>query len=100
MVRTAINTPAQSFYPTRLTWLEILGRVPYVIFYCSSSHGRELRCAGWYQDMLDEFENKTSESIVLAGGINLWAEKQKNLTDNVLCFPGYTIQIPKYGTNY
>ena len=87
MVHTAINIPAQSFYPTRLTWLEILGKVPYVIFYCSSSKGRGPRCAGWYQDMLDETGNKTSESVVLAGGINLWAEKHKDLTDNVLCFP-------------
>lgn len=87
MVHTAINIPAQSFYSTRLMWLEILGKVPYVIFYCSSSNGRGPRCAGWYQDMLDDVGNKTSKSFVLAGGIKLWAEKHKDLTDHVLCFP-------------
>src|SRR5208282_231280 len=54
MVRTAINIPAQSLYPARWTWLEALGKVPIVIFYCSSSNGRGPRCAGWFQDTLDE----------------------------------------------
>lgn len=88
MVHTAINIPAQSFYPTRLTWLEIFRDVPLVIFYCTSSHGRGPRCAGWYQDTLNEDGSKKSESIVLVGGIKLWAEMQKDLTDLVMHFAG------------
>lgn len=88
MVRTAINIPAQSLYPTRWTWLEVLGKVPLVIFYCSSSNGRGPRCAGWFQDTLDEAGRGDSEAAVLVGGIKKWAETQKDLTDPVMSFPG------------
>jgi hypothetical protein len=84
MVRTAINIPAQSFHMTRGNWLKLLGDIPLVIFYCSSSNGRGPRCAGWYQDLLEEKGNKTSEAIVLAGGIKTWSENEKELTDPIL----------------
>lgn len=87
MVRTAINIPAHSFYYTRFTLVETLGKVPVVIFYCSSSNGRGPRCAGWFQDTLDEVGNTTSKAAVLVGGINRWADTQKELTDSVLHFP-------------
>ena len=87
MVHTAINVPAHSFYPTRMALVELLRNVPLVIFYCSSSNGRGPRCAGWYQDVLDEAGIQSSEAVVLAGGIKRWAETQKDLTDSVLHFP-------------
>lgn len=86
MVRTAVNIPAQSFYYTRSTWVETFGTIPLVIFYCSSSNGRGPRCAGWFQDALDDAGCRTSEAIVLAGGIKQWEESQKDLTDTVLQF--------------
>jgi hypothetical protein len=86
MVRTAVNIPAQSFYYTLSTWVKTLGTIPLVIFYCSSSNGRGPRCAGWFQDALDDVENRVSEAIVLAGGIKQWAVAQKDLTDPVLQF--------------
>jgi len=83
MVRTAVNIPAQSFYPTRSTWVQILGNIPLVIFYCSSSNGRGPRCAGWFQDALDEAGGKLAEAVVLAGGIKAWVEHCKDLADPV-----------------
>ena len=88
MVHGAINIPIQSFYPTRWTWLEVFEKVPLVIFYCSGSVGRGPRCAGWFQDALNEAGKDSSEGIVLAGGIRNWSEKQKDLTDSILHFPG------------
>ena len=67
--------------------MEVLGKAPFVIFYCGSSNGRGPRVAGWFQDTLDEAGRKDSESIVLAGGIKRWAEMEKDLTDPVLSFP-------------
>lgn len=84
MVKTAINIPAQSFYMTRSNWLNLLGEIPLVIFYCSSSNGRGPRCAGWYQDLLDEKGNTVSEAAVLQGGIKGWSEYEKDLTDPIL----------------
>jgi arsenical-resistance protein 2 len=87
MVHGAINIPAHSFYPTRFTWLNILGSIPMVLFYCGSSNGRGPRVAAWYQDTLDEAGVTTSEAIVLAGGIKGFVEKFQDLTDPVFHFP-------------
>ena len=84
MVKTAINIPAQSFYMTRLNWLNLLGEISLVIFYCSSSNGRGPRCAGWYQDLLKETGNTISEAAVLEGGIKGWSVYEKDLTDAIL----------------
>ncbi len=43
-----------------------------VIFHCSSSQGRGPRCAGWYQDMLNEKQVTGSKAFVLKGGIKAW----------------------------
>lgn len=49
-------------------------RIPKVIMHCSSSKGRGPRCAGWYQDYLDQQNCKTSAAYVLVGGINAWRD--------------------------
>ena len=87
MVRTAINIPAHSLYYTRYTLAQVMGAAPLVIFYCSSSNGRAPRCAGWFQDTLNEMGKTDSEAAVLVGGIKRWAEVQSDLTDPVLRFP-------------
>jgi hypothetical protein len=69
---------------TRSNWLNLLGEIPLVIFYCSSSNGRGPRCAGWYQDLLEETGNTISEAAVLEGGIKGWSEYQKDLTDPII----------------
>ncbi len=84
MVKTAINIPAQSFYMIRSNWLNLLGQIPLVIFYCSSSSGRGPRCAGWYQDLLKEKGNTVSEAAILVGEIKGWSEHEKDLTDPIL----------------
>ena len=71
MVRSAINIPAHAFYPTRMNLVKVLGNIPLVIFYCSSSNGRGPRCAGWFQDTLDEVGNKESE-----GAGSCWRNKE------------------------
>jgi arsenical-resistance protein 2 len=45
-----------------------------VILHCSSSKGRGPRCAGWYQDYLDQQNCTTSAAYVLVGGINAWRD--------------------------
>jgi len=87
MVQTAINIPAQTFYYTRLALLNILGGIPMIIFYCSSSNGRGPRCAGWMQDALHEAGNKNAEPVVLAGGIKNWVKEYPDLSVPVLHFP-------------
>jgi arsenical-resistance protein 2 len=102
----AINLPAQTFHQTLPILLPILSRsvvrhigphkllipqylspsilsfrrIPQVIFHCSSSNGRGPRCAGWYQDALDNNEKiltemaigTNSKAYVLTGGIKAW----------------------------
>ena len=82
----AISIHAQSFYPTRSTWVETLGNIPLVIFYCSSSNGRGPRCAGWFQDALNDAGNNLAKAVVLAGGIKAWVEHHTDLTDPVMQF--------------
>ncbi|GAA5897806.1 hypothetical protein JCM5296_006080 [Sporobolomyces johnsonii] len=78
-VAGAVNLPAHSFYPTLPTLLQSSrGSSPYrrVIFHCQSSNGRGPRCAGWYQDALNDagIKQDVSESMVLEGGIKAWVE--------------------------
>jgi arsenical-resistance protein 2 len=87
MVRSAINIPAHAFYPTRMNLVKVLGNIPLVIFYCSSSNGRGPRCAGWFQDTLNEVGNKESEALVLTGGIKSWVEWHSDLAEPLRHFP-------------
>ncbi|ORY92853.1 Rhodanese-like domain-containing protein [Leucosporidium creatinivorum] len=73
-IKGAINLPAHSFYQTLPSLLPILTRYSNVVFHCQSSSGRGPRCAGWYQDALDERGIKNSEAVVLTGGIKRWVE--------------------------
>ncbi|GAA5891944.1 hypothetical protein JCM5296_004639 [Sporobolomyces johnsonii] len=75
-VAGAVNLPAHSFYPTLPALLPILSRYRRVIFHCQSSNGRGPRCAGWYQDALNDagIKQDVSESMVLEGGIKGWVE--------------------------
>ncbi|KAK4046315.1 hypothetical protein OIV83_006145 [Microbotryomycetes sp. JL201] len=74
MVRGAINIPAHSFYECLDGLLPILSQFKDVIFHCQSSSGRGPRCAGWYQDALDEQGITQSKARVLTGGIKLWRQ--------------------------
>ncbi|GAA5843503.1 hypothetical protein JCM9279_000770 [Rhodotorula babjevae] len=76
-IRGAINLPAHSFYPTLPSLVPILSRYRTVVFHCQSSNGRGPRCAGWYQDALDEagISREESKAIVLTGGIKAWIER-------------------------
>ncbi|GAA5964658.1 hypothetical protein JCM21900_005008 [Sporobolomyces salmonicolor] len=76
-VMGAVNLPAHSFYPTLPSLLPLLSRYRRVIFHCQSSNGRGPRCAGWYQDALNDagIKRNVSESMVLTGGIKAWVER-------------------------
>ncbi|SCZ98568.1 BZ3500_MvSof-1268-A1-R1_Chr3-1g05469 [Microbotryum saponariae] len=71
-IKGAINLPAHSFHPTLPSLLPILSQYPLVIFHCQSSSGRGPRCAGWYQDLLNERCIQSSRAVVLEGGIKKW----------------------------
>ncbi|BGP24633.1 hypothetical protein Rt10032_c03g1256 [Rhodotorula toruloides] len=75
-IKGAVNLPAHSFYPTLPSLLPILSRYRAVIFHCQSSSGRGPRCAGWYQDALDEanISKEQSQAVVLTGGIKAWVK--------------------------
>ncbi|RDW87695.1 hypothetical protein BP5796_03389 [Coleophoma crateriformis] len=79
-IRTSLNLPAQSFYQSRKTLLELCDRasIKEVIFYCGSSSGRGPRCAAWFQDYIDDiakFNKRTDiKVLVLKGGIKGWVK--------------------------
>jgi len=79
-IKTSINLPAQSFYQTRKTLLDLCERagIQKVIFYCGASNGRGPRCANWMQDYIDDvakFGHKTKlQVLVLKGGIKSWVK--------------------------
>lgn len=90
MIPSAINLPAQTFYPTLPVVGQLLKKLvpllfhysksqlthstPTVVFHCNScsTGGRGRRAAGWYQDWLDAEGITTSKSVVLAGGWKAW----------------------------
>jgi arsenical-resistance protein 2 len=99
-IKTSLNLPAQSFYQTRKTLLDLLDRGDFkkVIFYCGelnlkgvsgeeeadwsdvgSSNGRGPRCASWMQDYIDDvakFGRKSEVKVfTLAGGIKKWVKE-------------------------
>ncbi|KIM97974.1 hypothetical protein OIDMADRAFT_43852 [Oidiodendron maius Zn] len=80
---TSLNLPAQSFYQSRKTLLDLCDRasIKQVIFYCGSSSGRGPRCAGWLQDYIDDISKigrKTDlKVLVLEGGIKKWVKDFK-----------------------
>lgn len=82
-----VNITAHSFYPTRKTWVQLLGGIPLVIFYCGSSQGRGPRVAGWYADALVEENVHTSEAVILEGGIKNFRREYYSWTDEVMEFP-------------
>ncbi|KAJ5037364.1 uncharacterized protein L3040_007540 [Drepanopeziza brunnea f. sp. 'multigermtubi'] len=79
-IKTSLNLPAQSFYQSRKTLLELCDRasITRVIFYCGSSSGRGPRCAGWMQDYINDvskFGRKSELKVfVLQGGIKGWVK--------------------------
>lgn len=79
-IKTSLNLPAQSFYQSRKTLLDLCDRaaVKKIIFYCGSSSGRGPRCASWMQDYMDDiakFGRRSSlEVLVLKGGIKGWVK--------------------------
>lgn len=79
----AVNFPAQSFHPLLDGIVATLGQIPMVVFYCNSSRGRGPRCAGWYQDALNQRGIEASRAYVLDGGIKGWTRN----------FPDYVVQV-------
>jgi len=79
-IKTSLNLPAQSFYQSRKTLLDLCDRagIKQVIFYCGSSSGRGPRCAAWMKDYIDDiskFGRRSSLTVrVLKGGIKGWVK--------------------------
>jgi len=79
-IKTSLNLPAQSFYQSRKTLLDLCDRssIKNVIFYCGSSSGRGPRCANWMQDYIDDvakFGHRSSLKVsILKGGIKGWVK--------------------------
>jgi arsenical-resistance protein 2 len=74
-IRSALNLPAHSFYPTLPGVLRVLGEYEAVVFHCNSCSpdGRGDRCARWYQQALDEAGlSSQSQTYILNGGIKAW----------------------------
>ncbi|KAH6895006.1 arsenite S-adenosylmethyltransferase [Coprinopsis sp. MPI-PUGE-AT-0042] len=76
-VRDSEQWAAQTFYDHRSELFEKHKDKKSVIFYCGSSNGRGPRCAGWYQDYLDDKgeEAAGTKAYVLQGGIKAWLAK-------------------------
>ncbi|KAJ3388281.1 hypothetical protein HDU84_009865 [Entophlyctis sp. JEL0112] len=71
-VKGATNAPAQTFYDQLGNFVEKYKNIPLVIFFCNSSSGRGPRCARWYQDALNDSGIRTSQGLILKGGIKEW----------------------------
>ncbi|KAM0746987.1 hypothetical protein T439DRAFT_329262 [Meredithblackwellia eburnea MCA 4105] len=76
-ITSAINLPAHSFYQTIPSLLPVLSAYKRVIFHCQSSNGRGPRCAGWFQDALDErgITADLCQAEVLVGGVKEWVHQ-------------------------
>ncbi|KAH7120889.1 Rhodanese-like domain-containing protein [Dendryphion nanum] len=74
-IRTSINLPAQSLYPTIPTLYTIFkaAGIRKVICYCSSSRGRGPRAAGWFNDYIVDQSDIEMKSLVMTEGIKGWA---------------------------
>ncbi|KAH7364325.1 Rhodanese-like domain-containing protein [Rhexocercosporidium sp. MPI-PUGE-AT-0058] len=74
-IRSSINLPAQSLYPTIPTLYEIFAAagVKMVVWYCGSSKGRGSRAAGWFDDFIKDRGDKEMKSVTLEGGVAGWA---------------------------
>ncbi|RDB15985.1 putative arsenite methyltransferase [Hypsizygus marmoreus] len=77
-VRGSDNWHAQTFYDDLPAFFEKYRNTSRVTFYCGSSSGRGPRCAGWYQDYLNETGTTTSAAYVLQGGVKAWLAKFGN----------------------
>ncbi|TVY38658.1 hypothetical protein LOCC1_G005084 [Lachnellula occidentalis] len=79
-IKTSLNLPAQSFYQSRKTLLDLCDRagIKQVIFYCGASNGRGPRCANWMQDYIDDISKFGRQTplkvLVLKGGIKGWVK--------------------------
>ncbi|KAH7887210.1 S-adenosyl-L-methionine-dependent methyltransferase [Phlebopus sp. FC_14] len=74
-VRGSVPWAAQTFFDDLPKFHEKYKDTKQVIFYCASSNGRGPRCAGWYQDYLNEQGMVGSNAIVMEGGIKAWKDK-------------------------
>ncbi|TFK68339.1 S-adenosyl-L-methionine-dependent methyltransferase [Pluteus cervinus] len=90
-VRASHQWPAQTFHNELAKFYEEFGNTKEVIFYCGSSNGRGPRCAGWYQEYLDDLQRQgediVSKAVVLEGGVKAWLAKfggDKTLVDHDL----------------
>ena len=81
----AINLPAQTFHPLLPTLTSILGKIPIVVFHCSSSLGRATRCAGWLQDTLPP--GSECKVFILKGGIKAWRARFGEDTKMIIEMP-------------
>lgn len=68
MIKTSINLPAHTIYPSRSDLARTLSRYDQVITFCGSSQGRGPRAAGWLRDAMKQGGYKT-EVLVMEGGI-------------------------------
>jgi arsenite methyltransferase len=72
-VRGCFQHPAQTFYDELPVFYAEFHNKGKLIFYCQSSEGRATRCAGWYQDFLEEktldVKTEKQEVLVMEGGI-------------------------------
>ncbi|KNZ77271.1 Arsenite methyltransferase [Termitomyces sp. J132] len=82
-IRGSENWYAQTFYDNLPAFLEKHKNTSRVIFYCGSSSGRGPRCAGWYQDYLNDKSVTSSTAYVLQGGIKAWLAKYGDQEDLV-----------------
>lgn len=68
MIKTSVNLPAHTIYPSRQDLARLLSRYDQVITFCGSSQGRGPRAAGWLRDAFKDGDYNT-EVLVMEGGI-------------------------------
>ncbi|KAM0275756.1 hypothetical protein ACHAQH_007442 [Verticillium albo-atrum] len=81
-IRTSLNLPAQSLYPSLPTLYDVFraAGVKTVIWYCGSSRGRGSRGAAWFGDQIAEKGDTEMKSVILEGGIKGWVAGGEEFT--------------------
>ncbi|KAJ7483913.1 S-adenosyl-L-methionine-dependent methyltransferase [Mycena galericulata] len=74
-VKGSQNFPAHIFHNQLAAFHQQLSTVEAVVFYCGGSVGRAPRCAGWYQDFLDDSASTGPKVLILDGGFRRWCEE-------------------------
>lgn len=94
MIKTSVNLPAHTMYPTREDVARLLSQHKQVITFCQSSQGRGPRAAGWLRDAF-KAGGYSTEVLIMEGGIKGFFKAYGDDTSVLIKLPG---EVKESGT--